>query len=157
MRSELPGASFWTDAMKGLTNAWSMPGGAGTAVPGGERMQAFMLEWDAFLNEATARQAQVLATASDRFSAAAQDMLAARQPADFMAIQARLMNGLTEDVLAEAKAWAALGEKLRDCCATLAPLTPQAGGERAARTEPAEAAEPKPAVRRKPAVKVVKC
>jgi hypothetical protein len=64
------------------------------------------------LREASSRQSEALCAANDEYIRALQAMLKARQPAELITAQSRIVSALMECFAAQTKAWAKLAQKL---------------------------------------------
>jgi len=121
-----------TDRFAGLLSWWGItdPVEAGPFGPGLKRLQGFVSEVQKAYGEAYGRQMEGLFAANEHFAQAVQGLMRSRRPADAMAAQSGLMATLMEDASAQAKGWADLVEKLKDCCSSVARESAEEAGER---------------------------
>lgn len=134
------------DRVSGLLAWWGMPGAtdAGGMKNHTDRVQALVAEMHQLFKEVSSSQGQVVSDTNERFTQALHEVLAARQPSEFMAIQTRLVIGLMESTAAQAGAWAKLTQDLHGCCSAMVREGGADADSRSTQTEPsAEPARPK--------------
>ena len=106
-------ASTGLHRMNGLLAWWGIPGAEGCAIDARTRRTlALVGHLNEVLREASSRQSEALCAANDEYIRALQAMLKARQPAELITAQSRIMSAFMECFAAQTKAWAELTQKL---------------------------------------------
>jgi hypothetical protein len=77
------------------------------------RTLALVGDLNELLREASSRQSEALCAANDEYMRALQAMLKARQPAQLITAQSRIVSAFLECFATQTKAWAELAQKLR--------------------------------------------
>ena len=99
--------------MNGLLAWWGIPGAEGCAIDARTRRTlALVGHLNEVLREASSRQSEVLCAANDEYIRALQAMLKARQPAELITAQSRIVSAFMECFAAQTKACAELAQKL---------------------------------------------
>jgi len=99
--------------MNGLLAWWGIPGAEGCAIDARTRRTlALVGHLNEVLREASSRQSEALCAANDEYIRALQAMLKARQPAELITAQSRIVSAFMECFAAQTRAWAELAQKL---------------------------------------------
>jgi len=98
--------------MNGLLAWWAIPREWCAIDARTRRTLALVGDLNEVLREAFSRQSEALCAANEEYIRALQAMLKARQPAELITAQSRIVSTLMECFAAQTKAWAELAQKL---------------------------------------------
>ena len=98
--------------MNGLLAWWGIPGAREGCGIDARTRRTLAQVGDEVLREASSRQSEVLCAENDEYIRALQAMLKARQPAELITAQSRIVSAFMECFAAQTRAWAELAQKL---------------------------------------------